>query len=67
MDEADDIEFEELAYQECGRWANGALLPSCRKAGSEECDWECPLHDQPADSEAEIKKRNPLWYGGYGL
>ena len=28
--------------EECGRWSNGRLLPHCAKAGSEECDWECP-------------------------
>ncbi len=27
---------------ECGRWANGVLTRSCSKAGSEECDFECP-------------------------
>lgn len=27
---------------ECGRWNNGRLTSSCRKAGSEECDFECP-------------------------
>lgn len=28
--------------EECGRWENGRLTKSCTKAGSEECDWECP-------------------------
>jgi hypothetical protein len=27
---------------ECGRWRNGRLTSSCSKAGSEECDFECP-------------------------
>ena len=27
---------------ECGRWRNGRLSSSCLKAGSEECDFECP-------------------------
>ena len=27
---------------ECGRWRNGRLSDSCTKAGSEECDFECP-------------------------
>lgn len=27
---------------ECGRWRNGVLSDSCTKAGSEECDFECP-------------------------
>lgn len=28
--------------EECGRWMNGRLTKSCSKAGSEECDFECP-------------------------
>jgi hypothetical protein len=28
--------------EECGRWRNGVLSGSCSKAGSEECDFECP-------------------------
>lgn len=27
---------------DCGRWRNGRLSASCSKAGSEECDFECP-------------------------
>lgn len=27
---------------ECGRWDNGRLTRWCSKAGSEECDFECP-------------------------
>ena len=27
---------------ECGRWSNGQLTGSCGKAGTEECDFECP-------------------------
>ena len=27
---------------DCGRWRNGNLSRSCSKAGSEECDFECP-------------------------
>lgn len=30
------------AGEECGRWLNGRLSGSCSKAGSEECDFECP-------------------------
>lgn len=28
--------------EECGRWMNGALGKWCSKAGTEECDFECP-------------------------
>ena len=28
--------------EECGRWDNGSLVRSCAKAGTEECDFECP-------------------------
>ena len=31
------------AGEECGRWRNGQLVDQCLKAGSEECDWECPI------------------------
>jgi hypothetical protein len=30
---------------DCGRWNNGRLTSSCRKAGSEECDFECPYRN----------------------
>lgn len=30
--------------EECGRWRNGVLSKSCSKAGSEECDFECPYN-----------------------
>ena len=30
------------AGEECGRWDNGRLGRYCTKAGSEECDFECP-------------------------
>lgn len=39
-DDADD--FDEDPGAECGRWSNGRLMAHCSKAGSEECDWECP-------------------------
>jgi hypothetical protein len=28
--------------EECGRWWDGRLMAYCSKAGSEECDFECP-------------------------
>jgi len=28
--------------EECGRWSNGRLTRYCSKAGTEECDFECP-------------------------
>jgi hypothetical protein len=31
--------------EECGRWLEGKLSHSCTKAGSEECDWECPYRN----------------------
>ncbi len=47
-DEIDDDDYEWDAFDECEddvlvdwpdcHWHNG----SCGKAGSEECDWECP-------------------------
>lgn len=31
--------------EECGRWRNGRLSSHCTKAGSEECDFECPYRN----------------------
>lgn len=41
FDEEDDYDLGE----ECGRWMDGRLTHSCTKAGSEECDFECPYRD----------------------
>lgn len=38
-----DDEDGDDAYEACGRWNNGHLTRQCRLAGSEWCDWECPL------------------------
>lgn len=43
-DSSDDMTDEEMAEEECGRWINGKLGRLCTKAGSEECDWICPLN-----------------------
>jgi hypothetical protein len=63
MGETDDSEFgdyepddeyeldDEDAGAECGRWRNGRLSDSCSKAGSEECDFECPYRDGDGDDE----------------
>ncbi len=40
-DDEDDCEND--GWDECGRWINGRLSTQCRKAGSEECDWDCPI------------------------
>lgn len=37
-----DLARAAIATEECGRWWNGELLKTCSKAGSEECDWDCP-------------------------
>lgn len=34
------------AGEECGRWSNGRLLRYCAKAGTEECDFECPYRSR---------------------
>ena len=39
-DEPDDMD---LAEEECGRWENGRLSSQCSMAGSEWCDWQCPI------------------------
>lgn len=46
QDEIDDemlCDDEDEIGEDCGRWDNGRLMLQCRKAGSEECDWECPI------------------------
>lgn len=30
---------------DCGRWRNGSMTSHCTKAGSEECDLECPYRN----------------------
>lgn len=40
--------------EECGRWRDGALGKYCSKAGSEECDWECPI-----GYAATLRKKKP--------
>jgi hypothetical protein len=42
-DAADDDAGADADAEECGRWRNGRLDPQCTKAGSEECDWVCPI------------------------
>lgn len=44
--EFDDYEDDEdfgFGEEDCGRWMNGRLTNSCMLAGTEDCDWECPL------------------------
>ena len=54
----DDDDFEETLTENCGRWLNGRLMPSyrCTKAGSEECDWECPLRRLPRAKSGKKSK-----------
>jgi hypothetical protein len=41
---------DDLTYpgEECGRWRNGRLGRYCAKAGTEECDFECPYRTTEA-------------------
>lgn len=41
-DTEDDDGFG-FSEEDCGRWLNGRLSDQCRLAGSEDCDWECPI------------------------
>jgi len=38
-----DEDDEEDREADCGRWRNGQLVPQCLLAGTEWCDWECPI------------------------
>ena len=42
-DYAFDEDDEDNREAECGRWDNGRLTRSCALAGTEWCDWECPI------------------------
>lgn len=44
-DFADELDGPEPG-EECGRWRNGRLDRYCTKAGTEECDFECPYRDR---------------------
>lgn len=44
-DQFDDDEDGPEPGDECGRWRNGRLARYCTKAGTEECDFECPYRD----------------------
>jgi len=37
----EDEDYDES--EDCGRWNNGHLTSQCRLAGSEWCDWSCPV------------------------
>lgn len=41
----DMLDDEDWPGGTCGRWSNGRLTGSCRLAGTEECDFECPHRD----------------------
>jgi hypothetical protein len=47
-DDHDDFEPEDEydAGEECGRWFDGKLGRHCSMAGTEFCDWDCPLRDR---------------------
>lgn len=39
----DDDDEDSDREADCGRWSNGALGHQCSLAGTEWCDWECPI------------------------
>ena len=41
-DDEDEADFG-FGEDDCGRWLNGKLSDQCRLAGTEDCDWECPI------------------------
>lgn len=36
-------------HAQCGRWINGRLGRACTLAGTEFCDFECPMRDVRSD------------------
>lgn len=53
--EDDEPEEEDDGYDECGMMDDGL----CMQAGSEWCDWECPVMAQQAHARINAMKRNP--------
>lgn len=43
LSDDDGFEDEDDNSAECGRWDNGRLVHQCRLAGTEWCDWDCPI------------------------
>lgn len=43
LSDDDRDEDEDDGGEDCGRWWGGKLIAQCSKAGSEECDWNCPI------------------------
>lgn len=42
----DDLSYDDEGVEDemdCGRWDNGRLISQCRLAGTEWCDWDCPI------------------------
>ena len=51
-----DEEYDES--EECGRWLNGRLSPQCANAGTEWCDWVCPIGLPTRKTRARKPKRD---------
>lgn len=43
FEEDSDLDEDDDGYEDCGRWRNGRLSEYCALAGTEWCDWECPI------------------------
>ena len=56
-DPQDEDEHDDAA--DCGRWDNGRLMIQCRLAGSEWCDWDCPIGLYRAERITAMKRRKP--------
>lgn len=50
IDERDDDEYP---GSECGRWRNGRLVHDCLKAGTEECQFDCPYARTPTEPPSQ--------------
>lgn len=56
FDDEQDDEWLAFSEEDCGRWDNGRLTHSCLLAGTEECDWECPLRASLYQTTGEYEK-----------
>lgn len=55
----DEPEEEYDESEDCGRWDNGRLDDQCSLAGTEWCDWQCPIGlPHPCINEGKPKRWN---------
>jgi hypothetical protein len=54
----DDEDEDSDREADCGRWRNGRLVPQCSLAGTEWCDWDCPIGIEPSKPQPNKRQGN---------